>query len=133
MGYGKKLQEILESKNTNVRKLSFYTGIPATTLYSIIKRDGNIRLDYAIRISDALNINIRDITDSIIDFPSDFSSNPTISHASRKILESLNEKDFSLIYELLSNFYILDNDGREQILTLVNCMKKQQERKNSQI
>ena len=48
MGDGKKLKEILDSKNTNVRQIAKATGISATTLYSIIQKDSNIRFDFAL-------------------------------------------------------------------------------------
>ena len=49
MGDGKKLKEILDSKNTNVRQIAKATGISATTLYSIIQKDSSIRFDFALR------------------------------------------------------------------------------------
>ena len=44
MGDGRKLKEILDIKGTNVRQIAKATGISATTLYSIIQKDSNIRL-----------------------------------------------------------------------------------------
>ena len=51
MGDGKKLKEILDSKGTNVRQIAKATGISATTLYSIIQKDSNIRFDFALRLA----------------------------------------------------------------------------------
>ena len=47
MGDGSKLKEYLDVKGTNVRRIAKATGISATTLYSIIQKDSNIRFDYA--------------------------------------------------------------------------------------
>ena len=60
MGDGKKLKEILDSKGTNVRQIAKATGISATTLYSIIQKDSNIRFDFALRLANELEINMND-------------------------------------------------------------------------
>ena len=50
MGDGKNLKKYLDEKGTNVRKIAKATGISATTLYSIIQKDSNIRFDFALRL-----------------------------------------------------------------------------------
>lgn len=55
MGYGASLKKILNQRKMTVIELSENTGIPATTLYSIIKRDSpDINLDTLSKICDAL-------------------------------------------------------------------------------
>ena len=61
MGDGKKLKEYLDEKGTNVRKISKATGISATTLYSIIQKDSNIRFDFALRLANELGIDVNEI------------------------------------------------------------------------
>lgn len=61
MGDGKKLKEILDSNNTNVRQIAKATGISATTLYSIIQKDSNIRFDFALRLANELEIDVNEI------------------------------------------------------------------------
>ena len=61
MGDGKKLKEILDSKGTNVRQIAKTTGISATTLYSIIQKDSNIRFDFALRLANELEIDVNEI------------------------------------------------------------------------
>ena len=61
MGDGKKLKELLDSKGTNVRQIAKATGISATTLYSIIQKDSNIRFDFALRLANELEIDVNDI------------------------------------------------------------------------
>lgn len=51
MGDGKNLKKYLDEKGTNVRKIAKATGISATTLYSIIQKDSNIRFDFALRLA----------------------------------------------------------------------------------
>lgn len=61
MGDGKKLKKILDSKGTNVRQIAKATGISATTLYSIIQKDSNIRFDFALRLANELDIDVNEI------------------------------------------------------------------------
>lgn len=58
IGDGKKLKEILDSKCTNVRQIAKATRISATTLYSIIQKNSNIRFDFALRLANELEINM---------------------------------------------------------------------------
>ena len=51
----------LKSKETNVRKIVKETGISATTLYTIIQKDSNIRFDFAFRLANALEIDVNEI------------------------------------------------------------------------
>lgn len=60
IGDGKKLKEILDSKCTNVRLIAKATRISATTLYSIIQKNSNIRFDFALRLANELEINMND-------------------------------------------------------------------------
>ena len=61
MGDGKKLKEILDIKNTNVHQIAKATRISATTLYSIIQKDSNIRFDFALRLANELEIDVNEI------------------------------------------------------------------------
>ena len=61
MGDGKRLKEILDKQGLSVRKLAKETSISPTTLYSIIQKDTGIRYDFALRISNVLNIDVDDI------------------------------------------------------------------------
>ena len=56
MGYGKVLKEILDEKQMSVKTLSRNTGVPAPTIYSIIRRDTPIRYDTALRFAKTLDI-----------------------------------------------------------------------------
>ena len=60
IGDGKKLKEILDIKCTNVRQIAKATRISATTLYSIIQKNSNIRFDFALRLANELEINMND-------------------------------------------------------------------------
>ena len=60
VGDGKKLKEILDNKGTNIRQIAKATRISATTLYSIIQKNSNIRFNFALRLANELEINMND-------------------------------------------------------------------------
>ena len=60
VGDGKKLKEILDSKGANIRQIAKATRISATTLYSIIQKNSNIRFNFALRLANELEINMND-------------------------------------------------------------------------
>ena len=65
MGDGARLKEVLKEKNTNVRRLAAETGISATTLYSAIKKDTNIKMYNGIRIASALRVPLSSICSEV--------------------------------------------------------------------
>ena len=65
MGDGLKLKEIIDKKGTNVRKVAMATGISASTLYTIIQKDSNIRFDFALRLADELDIDVNEICSAV--------------------------------------------------------------------
>lgn len=64
MAFGKDLKEALEEQRRTVAWLSRKTGIPKTTLYSIIKRDSNTDLATVASIAAALSLPLSDFIDS---------------------------------------------------------------------
>ena len=65
MGDCKNLKKYLDEKGTNVRKIAKATGISATTLYSIIQKDSNIRFDFALRLANELQIDVNEICSAL--------------------------------------------------------------------
>ncbi len=133
--YNKRLAEILKEKGLNIRKLSILTGIGPSTLYSIMDRDTRIRYDYAIKIAKVLDISASEICEEAKIFENihtddDFSMflSPNIN----KIINKASESEMKQIIELLENYYMLDDDAREQIFEQIKLMKKQQDRKNKE-
>ena len=59
MGYGKNLKHALDDKGMTVRDLWRQTDISPTTIYSIIQRDSSVRYDFALRIANVLDIDIK--------------------------------------------------------------------------
>lgn len=74
MADGANLKRILDEKETNIRRLARKTGITASTLYTIVKRDSDIRFDWAIRIADALGITPGEICSKWNDAETDIST-----------------------------------------------------------
>ena len=67
MSDSKKLDLILKEKNVCIKKMAREAGLPPTTVYSILRRDGDIRFDIALRIATVLGINVGDIcSDDIV-------------------------------------------------------------------
>ena len=63
MGYGKKINELLQKQNMTVAELSRKTHIKPTTLYSIIDNDSSdLKISVAYAISNALNISFSELT-----------------------------------------------------------------------
>ncbi|WP_405320113.1 helix-turn-helix domain-containing protein [Frisingicoccus sp.] len=57
MGIGSKLTKLMKERNTNANELSSKAGVPATTIYSLIKRDSNrVDIDSLIKIARALGV-----------------------------------------------------------------------------
>ncbi len=128
MGDGKKLQKIIKEKGINVRQLSIRTGIPATTLYSAIQRDQKIRLDYALRIAYSLEIDPSIICPEATGFENDLPQF-ILSPQTRQFITSLDETDQKQLEQFLYGYYMLNDDGREQVSVLLKCMVKQAQNK----
>ena len=57
IGIGKTLSDILDQKNTNPNELSEISGVPPSTIYSIIKRDNSkVDIQVLLKICKALNV-----------------------------------------------------------------------------
>lgn len=55
MGIGNKLKKIMAERGTNANELSKITGVPAQTIYSLIRRDAKkVDIDSLIKIAHAL-------------------------------------------------------------------------------
>lgn len=57
---GQELKEIIYAQGMNVLELAGKTGIPASTLYCIIRRNAEVSIEIAIRVSYALEIPLRE-------------------------------------------------------------------------
>jgi len=138
MGDGKKLKEILDSKGTNVRQIAKATGISATTLYSIIQKDSNIRFDFALRLANELEIDVNEIC-SASPFSGAITEEeiyPTLPNGLNGALDGnrvktyLKNSMYPLMYlfgknnmpdvdNLLTSFYQLDDEARKEVVETI--------------
>lgn len=111
MGDGKKLKAVLDRKGKNVRWIANETAISPTTLYSIIQRDTDIRLDFALRIARVLEIDVSEIC-----------SDKYLSEKTFINDEIAVKADTEKIIEHLSNYYQLTDDGRRDVDDFIKAL-----------
>ena len=104
MGDGKKLKEHIDNKGTNVRKIAKETGISATTLYTIIQKDTNIRFDFALRLANAL----------------DSSRIKTyLKYSLYPLMHLFGKNSMPDVDNLLTSFYQLDDEARKEVVETI--------------
>lgn len=111
MGDGKKLKAVLDRKGKNVRWIAKETAISPTTLYSIIQRDTDVRLDFALRIARVLEIDVSEIC-----------SDKYLSEKTFINDEVAVKADTEKIIEHLSNYYQLTDDGRRDVDDFIKAL-----------
>lgn len=62
MGDGQRLKVILKEKGTNVRQVAKKAEVSPTTLYTIIQKDTDIKLDLGLRLAMVLGVSVSDIS-----------------------------------------------------------------------
>ncbi|MBO6298471.1 MAG: helix-turn-helix transcriptional regulator [Lachnospiraceae bacterium] len=138
MGDGKKLKQYIDERGTNVRKVAKATGISATTLYTIISKDSNIRFDYALRLANELDIDVNEIC-SAVPFSGELKEEeiyPTLPDGLHGLLDSsrvktyLKNSMYPLMHlygknampdvdNLLTSFYQLDDEARREVIETI--------------
>lgn len=131
MSNAKRFEEITREKGIPINKIASETGIPATTLYSIIKRDAKIRPDHAIKIAKFLNISPKEIcddpyldmiastinTEEEINSEVDFSRKQIIDELVEDFYDDLPTKD--VLREFTELYTKLDPINRQEILDIM--------------
>lgn len=138
MGDGLKLKKYLDEKGTNVRQIAKATGISATTLYTIIQKDSNIRFDFALRLANELEIDVNEIC-SAVPFSGELKEEeiyPTLPNGLNGALDSsrvktyLKNSMYPLMHlfgknsmpdvdNLLTSFYQLDDEARKEVVETI--------------
>ena len=62
MGDGQRLKAILREKGTNVRQVAKKAEVSPTTLYTIIQKDTDVKLDLGLRLATVLGVSVSDIS-----------------------------------------------------------------------
>jgi len=132
MGDGEKLKKLLTEKGMTVVELSKRSKIAKTTLYSIISHNSNIRYDFALRIANALNIDVSEIcnTDNLYITADTLPQPPETKtekgemklkkhwakYRTGDIIALFKQKELPVIDKLLSDYYVLNDKGRKELL-----------------
>lgn len=139
MGYGKNLEEAIENKGWSIAEAARRSGVNANTLRTIIHRDTSVRYDHALRLSNALGIDIKTICkenpyesgDVLPGLPGEFhglltemNKNSYVKFRMDKLFSLYQYEEFPIIDELLSKFYTMNDDGRRQIIDYINFMSE---------
>ena len=143
MGDGKKLKEFLDSKGTNVRQIAKAAGISATTLYSVIQKDSNIRFDFALRLANELKIDVNEICSnspvSVViteeEIYPDLPDGLDGALDGNRVKTYLKNSMYPLLYlfgknsmpdvdKLLTSFYQLDDEVRKEIVETIHFKLK---------
>lgn len=143
MGDGSNLKRILDKKEISVRKLAKSTGISSTTLYSIIQKDTDIRFDNALRIANALGIDVSEICHSIPftgdvriediypTFPDALGGRlePTrvrvyLKSSLLPLMQLFGSASMPDVDSLLTSFYQLDDEARIEIVEMIKFKLK---------
>lgn len=137
MGDGKNLKELIDAKGTNVRQLAKASGLKASTLYSIIQKDTNIRFDYALRIANELGVDVNEVC-SASPFSGELNEDEIYMTVKDHtgLLDKSRVKDYLLysmyplmmlygknampdVDNLLTSFYQLDDEARNEIVDTI--------------
>lgn len=146
MGDGKRLKEILDKQGMSVRKLAKETSISPTTLYSIIQKDTGIRYDFALRISNVLNIDVDDICSDaglkkedwdnenkiiLPELPRGLNSVLDGNRIKRylkftlyPLMEMFGKNNMPLVDAHLTNYYQLTDEARAEVDQFINAQLK---------
>ncbi len=112
MGVGKRIKEILERKNMTVASLSESTGIPSTTLYSMIKRDkDDEKFDTLMKIGKAINVSLAELVGegNMVRYVDDINKDLGVLDWSDEL-----EKELSK----------LNSDGKKKAIELIELLTK---------
>ena len=127
MGYGKVLKEILDEKQMSVKTLSRNTGVPAPTIYSIIRRDTPIRYDTALRFANTLDIPLATICNENPyneEDESQRSKKAYLSNRTSAIFTKFDYSDLPKVDQLIADFFVLDDMTREELFEYITLLKK---------
>ena len=137
MGYGKNLANAITARGWSVAETARRSGVNANTIHTTIRRDSSMRYDLALRLSNILGIDIKLIckenpysraeTDSLSETDGLLSALNTNSALKKRMFQILNLYSYSeypLLDQILTQFYILDEEGRRQILDSLEIQMK---------
>ncbi len=150
MGDGKRLKELLDEKGMTVAQLARETTINNQTIYTMIKRDANIRFDFALRIANVLGIDPGEIcsdssfsnddnkADVLPAMPSGLNSilddnrvKRYMNNALYPLMTYYGKDHMPEVDKLLTYYYQLTDEGRQEVIKYVEerlALKKDPDR-----
>lgn len=128
--YSENLKRALRNEGMTVGELARVSGIPKSTLYSMIRRGSALRYDTAIRVAEILHIRVSSISKSPMagnepDFPDNSVQHKnTIPQLSEGILLLFEHSDQEDIERLLLAYYQLTGHARKTAITVIEDLCK---------
>ena len=140
MGYGKNLQDAIRNSGMSVRHVASLAGISPDTLYSIIRRDSSVRFDHALRLSNVLGIDVKEICkdnpyqegevavlpeklSELGGLTTNLNKASYIKKRTAPILMLFDYQEMDKVDQLLSKFYKLDDEGRETVFKVLSALE----------
>lgn len=125
--YSENLKRALRNEGMTVGELARVSGIPKSTLYSMIRRGSALRYDTAIRVAEILHISVSSISKSPMagnepDFPGN-----SVQHGNKipeGILLLFEHSDQEDIERLLLAYYQLTGHARKTAITVIEDLCK---------
>lgn len=141
MGYGSNLKSILDEKKISARKLALQVGISPQTLYGAIKRDNALRYDHALRIANALDIDVNlicknnpfkdpetkvepQMLSEMGGLMTDVNKKSYIKNRTQDLLMLFDYDELPQVDQLLSMYYRLDDHTRSELFDMANFLAK---------
>ena len=139
MGYGQTLKKILDEKKISVRRIAMEVGINPQTLYAAIKRDNALRYDHALRIANALDIDVNLICkDNPFKEPdvetqpqmlsemnglmTDINKDSYFKHRTKPLLRLFDYRELPQVDQIISLYLRLDDAHRSQFMDMGNYL-----------
>ena len=136
MGYGKNLEDAIKAKGWSVAETARKTGVNVNTLHGIIRRDSPVRYDHALRISNVLGIDIKEICkdnpyddgeyypplDDEGNFMDKLNKSGYLKNRLSNLLSLYPLSEYPIIDEVLTNFYTLNDDNRRQAIDYLHFL-----------
>lgn len=137
MGYGKNLADAIASKGWSVSETSRRSGVNANTIHTIIRRDSSVRYDHALRLSNALGIDVKlickenpytqtdvetlpDLLPEAGGLLTSFNKNSYVKNRMHQLLNLYSYSEYPMLDQLLAKFYVLDEEGRKEVFNYLD-------------
>ena len=141
MGYGTNLKNILDEKKITARKLALQVGISPQTLYGAIKRDNALRYDHALRIANALDIDVNlickdnpfkdtgtqvepEMLSEMGGLMTDVNKKSYIKNRTQDLLMLFDYNELPQVDQLVSLYYQMDDATRSELFDMANFLMK---------